>query len=637
MKQALILAGGKGSRLRERIGDLPKPLVDICGTALLERQVLLAKRYGFTDVLLLVNYGAERIVEFCASRSNWGLNLDCVDDGEPRGTAGATLAVLDRLDDEFLVMYGDTMLNVDLGRFQNFHTRHRDAAATLLVHPNDHPQDSDLVELDETGRIVAFYPSPHDPGQYYHNLVSAALYWMRKTRLEPYRKREGLLDFGKDLFPEMLALGEVLIGYNSPEYIKDCGTPKRLDMVCADYLSGRIARSNLDHPQQAVFLDRDGTLVHEVGHLSRIEDLELLDGTTEAIRKLNEAEFRTVVVTNQPVVARGEVSFAELDVMHAKLETLLGQDGAFLDRIYFCPHHPHRGFPGEMVEFKVDCTCRKPKPGMVERACRELNINLAQSWLVGDSLVDIETARKAGVRSILVETGHAGLDYRAQALPDYTLPNLPAAVDFIVEGHTRILQICRALEVAIPSRGFVLIGGLSRCGKSNLASALAEAVRERGGGAVVLNLDRWLRSGNDRGEKVTGRYDLAAFETLLGRLAARSGEVTMSLPYYHKLERRRIEEAETITILQRDVVIVEGTVALMLSNPAPALRLYVEIDESERHRRVLREYVLRGLKEDEAETVYSARKTDETPLVRASAEGATRIREMGRHDWYVGR
>jgi len=637
LKQVLILAGGKGSRLRERIGDLPKPLVDVCGTPLLERQVLLAKRYGFTDVVLLVNYGAERIVEFCGNRSNWGLNLDCIDDGEPRGTAGATLAALDRLDDEFLVMYGDTMFNVDLDRFQNFHSKRPDAAATLLVHPNDHPQDSDLVELDETGRIVAFYPSPRDPSRYYHNVVNAALYWMRKRSLEPFRKREGMLDFGKDLFPEMLDLGELLIGYNSPEYIKDCGTPKRLDTVCADYLSGRIARSNLDYPQKAVFLDRDGTLVHEVGHLSRVEDLELLDGTAEAIRKLNEAEFRTVVVTNQPVVARGEVSFAALDVMHAKLETLLGQQRAFLDRIYFCPHHPHRGFPGEVTELKMDCTCRKPKPGMVERACQELNINLPQSWFVGDTLVDIETARRAGVRSILVETGHAGLDYHAQALPDYTLPNLPAAVDFIVEGHTRILQICRALAVAVPPGGFVLIGGLSRSGKSNLASALAETVRERGDGAVVLNLDRWLRSSDDRGEKVTGRYDLAAFETLLGRLVARAGDVTISLPYYHKLERRRVNETETITILQRDVVIVEGTVALMLSNPAPALRLYMEIDESERRQRVLREYVLRGLEQVEAESVYSARRTDETPLVRASAEGATMIRELGKHDWYVAR
>ena len=143
MKQAVILAGGKGTRLRERLGVLPKPLVDICGKPLLERQIGLVKRYGYTHVLLLVSYASRYVIDFCAgSRDRWGLTIDCIEDGQPLGTAGAVLAQSARLEDDFLVIYGDTMMEIDLSRFHAFHSSRTDVAATLLLHPNDHPYDS---------------------------------------------------------------------------------------------------------------------------------------------------------------------------------------------------------------------------------------------------------------------------------------------------------------------------------------------------------------------------------------------------------------------------------------------------------------------------------------------------------------
>ena len=242
MKQAVILAGGKGTRLSTRLAGLPKPLIDVCGKPLLERQIDLLKRYGYTHVFLLVNYGAQYIIDFCATFNNWGIRIDCVDDGEPLGTAGATLAILPRLEENFLVVYGDTMLDVDLARFENFHNSRPDADVTLFLHPNDHPQDSDLVDIDDQGQVCAFYPYPHYANSYYPNLVNAALYYVRRGALDPWRNTPGSLDFGKDIFPAMLKQGAVLLGYNSPEYIKDCGTPTRLDKVCTDLISGRIAR-----------------------------------------------------------------------------------------------------------------------------------------------------------------------------------------------------------------------------------------------------------------------------------------------------------------------------------------------------------------------------------------------------------
>jgi D,D-heptose 1,7-bisphosphate phosphatase len=149
--------------------------------------------------------------------------------------------------------------------------------------------------------------------------------------------------------------------------------------------NGTIARSSLAVKQRAVFLDRDGTLIVDKDSLRSAEGLELLPGVAQAIHDLNHHGWRTVVVTNQPVIAKGFCDEAELQCMHNKLETLLGIEHAFLDRIYFCPHHPEKGFPGERPELKIDCDCRKPKTGMIQRAVADLNIDLSESWLIGDT------------------------------------------------------------------------------------------------------------------------------------------------------------------------------------------------------------------------------------------------------------
>ncbi len=627
MKQAVILAGGKGTRLRERLGGLPKPLIDVCGVPLLARQVELAKRHGFTDVLILVNHAAERIVDYVASNGAWGLNVECIDDGEPRGTAGATLACFDRLAEEFLVVYGDTMLEVDLSRFHAWHAQRPENVAALFLHPNDHPHDSDLVEIDDADRVTAFHPYPHDGARYFPNLVNAALYWVRRQALEPWRRETAVLDFGKDLFPAMLRRGMVLGGYRSPEYIKDIGTPTRLDRVCDDFRSGKIERASLGRAQPVVFLDRDGTINREANHLRHPDQLELLPGAAEAIRRLNRSDYRCCVVTNQPVIARGECTEEGLRQIHNKLETLLGQGGAFVDRIYHCPHHPDGGYPGERPELKIECDCRKPNTGLIDKAARDLNVARDRSWLIGDGSVDIEAARRAGLRSILVESGQAGLDYRTWATPDFVVPGLPEAVTLILDQYPRLLSGCAAWAAEIGAGALVLIGGQARSGKSSFGSVLRDAIRSRGSGAVLLSADRWLKSGSDRGPGVFGRYDMPALQELVHRLGG-ARPAQLALPGYHKLKRERIEAVETLTLAPGDVVLVEGVVALALEAPPgmPDLhRFHVDLDEGERQVRILREYRLRGHSEDEARRVYEARRDDEFDAIEGLAARARRL------------
>ena len=240
------------------------------------------------------------------------------------------------------------------------------------------------------------------------------------------------MDFGNDLFPAMLRAGARLLAYNSPEYIKDIGTPERYDRICAEFASGVVQRSALDTAQPAVFLDRDGTLVKEVDCLTSADQLELLPGAAAAIREFNHRGIRTVLVTNQPVIAKGFCTEAELQTIHRKLETLLGQEHAFLDRIYYCPHHPEKGFAGEIPELKIDCNCRKPRTGMLDQAINDLNLDLSAAWLIGDTTTDIQTARNAGVKSVLVRTGYAGKDGKFAVKPDFVADDLLDATPIIL-------------------------------------------------------------------------------------------------------------------------------------------------------------------------------------------------------------
>lgn len=430
MSQAVILAGGKGTRLRERLGDLPKPMIPFGGRPLLEHLLELCARHGLEDVVLLVGCGAGAIREHVGDGARWGVRVRYQAEDRPLGTAGAVMAMLPVLAERFVVLYGDTMVNVDLRRLWEAHAS-MGAAGTLLVHPNDHPLDSDLVELDDANRVIAFRNRPHLPDRWYPNLVNAGLYVLEQGALVEWRSRCAGGDFGRDLLPAMLGEGAWLQGYRSGEYIKDVGTPARYDRICAEWDSGVVARGSRSTPQPAVFLDRDGVLNEETGGVCTPEQLTLIPGSAEAVSELNHLGLRAVLVTNQPVVAKGFCTPAALREIHHKLETLLGRERAFLDRIFVCPHHPERGFAGEVPSLKIDCACRKPKPGLLLEAARELNLDLACSWLVGDSTADLAAAKAAGVRSILVQTGHAGKDGKYSVTPDIVCANLQAAVGII--------------------------------------------------------------------------------------------------------------------------------------------------------------------------------------------------------------
>ena len=369
------------------------------------------------------------IQEYFADGTKFGVNIQYIIEEKPLGTAGALYYLKEKIQGDFVFVFGDLLLDIDWNRFVGFHKKNN-GLITLYGHPNSHPYDSDVIVSDENNRVIKIEPKNIKRDFYYHNFVNAGIYCMSSIILDAVKNPEKT-DLEKKIITEEINKGRVY-AYRSTEYIKDIGTPKRLNSAYQDIKNGLLKNKNLKNKQKAIFLDRDGTINVLNGFLSNIDDFEFLPGIAEAIKKINNSEYLVIVATNQPVVARGECTLEKLEQIHMKMELELGKQGAYLDDLFYCPHHPDKGYKGENIEFKIDCNCRKPKTGMLKQAANKYNIDLKQSWFIGDTTMDIKTGINAGTKTILVNTGEAGLDKKDNVVPDYNFENLLQAVDFIL-------------------------------------------------------------------------------------------------------------------------------------------------------------------------------------------------------------
>lgn len=426
--RAVIMAGGKGTRLMTVNDVMPKPMFPVCGKPILEYQIESLVRSGINDITLIVGHLKDAVMQYFGDGKKFDVNIDYIEENEPLGTAGALYYLKNEAED-FVLIFGDLILDIDFNRFMRFHKEHN-ALITLYGHPNSHPYDSDVIQIDENNKVTGILSKKTPRRFYYHNFVNAGVYCVSPRALDGIESPEKM-DLEKTLIASMLTQSRVY-AYKSTEYVKDMGTPDRLAAVSADVENGVVSGRSLKNKQKAIFLDRDGTINEYVGFLRNIEDFKLLSKVSEAITKINTSSYLTIVATNQPVIARGEVTFEELDQIHMKMETELGKNGAYLDDIFFCPHHPHRGYEGEIGELKIECECRKPKIGMLKQAAEKFNIDLGQSWYIGDTTIDIQTGKNAGMKTVLVQTGEAGNDGKYDVIPDYIASDLLSAVNYIL-------------------------------------------------------------------------------------------------------------------------------------------------------------------------------------------------------------
>lgn len=423
--KAVIMAGGKGTRIASVRSDVPKPMINICGKPILEHQIENLKNCGLTDIILVIGYLGDKIKDYFEDGSKFGVNIEYFVEDHPLGTAGA-LFKMPQLTEDFLLLCGDVIIDVDFNRFIAFHKEHK-AWASLIAHPNGHPYDSSLLvtEIDgpkttggmpeDTHRVIRWM-AKEDERTYYKNRVNAGIELISPKLLAETAKNfvprhpetPDKIDLDRDVLKPNIPSGKIF-AYDTPEYIKDMGTPDRYYEVEKDIEEGKVHARNLKNKQKAIFLDRDGTINKMVGFVTKPEEFELIEGVAEAIKAVNNSGYLAIVVTNQPVIARGDCSFEELQTIHDKMETELGKTGAFVDGIYVCPHHTDKGFEGERSEYKCECNCRKPKPGLLLQAAKDFNIDLASSYMIGDSSRDVEAGKNAGVKeSVKVEENKVG-------------------------------------------------------------------------------------------------------------------------------------------------------------------------------------------------------------------------------------
>lgn len=444
--KTVIMAGGKGTRISELYPHIPKPLIPITDSTGVSKPVLQWEieslvEQGFNNIIMTVSHMADKIQSFFGTGEQLGCKIQYFVEETPLGNAGALFKLRKVLGDEsFLLLNADAVFDVNFNRMVAFH-KERGGLVTLFTHPNSHPYDSGLILAARDGAVEGWLAKEDPRPLWYKNRVNAGLHVIDPKILDMSgidAERVGEVDenTGKvikvDLDRQLLKPlcgSHTMYAYDSPEYVKDMGTPERFYSVSRDFAAGVVESKNLGHKQKAIFLDRDGTINKYVGFLRSIDDFELCEGAAEAIRLINESGYLAIVVTNQPVIARGEVTTSQLQDIHNKMETLLGEQGAYLDELYYCPHHPDKGFDGEVAELKIDCSCRKPKPGMLLSAVNDFNIDLSVSWMIGDGKNDVRAGQAAGCRTVLISADSENA-YNA----DYIVADLKEAVEKILQG-----------------------------------------------------------------------------------------------------------------------------------------------------------------------------------------------------------
>jgi mannose-1-phosphate guanylyltransferase/phosphomannomutase len=635
---AAIVAGGWGTRASAMTGGrIPKALLPVAGIPIIVRQMHLLRREGVTHLTVLAGHLGNQLQEVLAPEAtSLGLQLQINVEEAPLGTAGCLASLVPSTDD-LLIINGDMLFDIDIAPLYEFH-RTQHAVLTVLVHPNDHPRTSDLI-VEENGLVKAILPVGKPRENDYRNLVPAGIYLVSPaffTCLEPGRKA----DMIRDVLPALVATGARVAAYNTPEYLRDIGSPARHELAERDLLAGRVDAMNRRNLRPAIFFDCDGVLNEEPGQSGILvaDDIKLSPGAGDAVRRTRDAGHLAVAVTNRPQVAKGFLSLEGLSHVLGRLEACLAERGGVLDRIYFCPHHPEAGFPGEVPALKIPCECRKPGTLLLRQAFTDLPISRRRSVLIGDSLRDIAAARGVGIWAYGVRTGHGCRDRKsfdqetlAPPVPDLMFDGVSEAVDFQIEYSKFVAPVVASIRELINSKErpvFVGLCGHSRAGKSSAAHAIVRVLAEQSVTCLHVRLDNWIVSAIDR--RLSSSTEARnRVEAMPGVLRALQSGKCVRAPGYDAATRSAQGEV-VYDPTGQSVIVLDGIfaghqsirkmldyVAFITAPPESRLARFVEF------------YRWKELDENAIETLWLERTKDEWPAVDAQRNGADLILTSG--------
>lgn len=402
IRQAVILAGGRGTRLGNLTQTTPKPAISVGGVPFLHHLIWNLARHGVRDIILSTGYLHDRLREVLGDEA-FGAHLSYVREDVPLGTGGGLRNCLDALDERFLVLNGDSIFDINYLDLTLEQTR----AALALRRV---PDTARYGRVDHTaGRVTAF----REKGKAGAGAINGGIYFL--TREVVASLPEGASSLEQDLFPVLAEHGELACREYSGFFI-DIGVPEDL------------ARAQTAIPawrrKPALFLDRDGVLNVNHGYVHKPVDLTWCPGAREAVKAANDAGWLVVVITNQAGIGRGYYDEATFTAFMSYMQAELARTGAHLDAVYHCPHHPEGG----KGEYLRHCDCRKPEPGMLLKAACDWDIPMERSVLVGDSPSDLEAGRRAGVGTMLE------FDPKADNLAPIVAPYLPNPAHNPLEG-----------------------------------------------------------------------------------------------------------------------------------------------------------------------------------------------------------
>ncbi len=393
-----ILVGGKGTRVKSITNGKSKA------------EIKLNKKSNIIDYQLTELIKLKKNIYIISNKKFLSLKkhvkkrykndkINFIDENSQLGTASAikNLETL-KYNQDFLIVFGDLLFNFDFKKLIDFH-KLKKSKCTLVVHPNSHPEDSDCVELNDNSQVVKFYKKPHNKKKIINNLCLSGILIVNKKFLKLIKPNVSQ-DISKNFLDKILKKNNKVFGYKTREYIKDVGTLERVDQAKKDLNSIKYKKGNINSKIPAIFLDRDGVINLEKNNGKYQNPRKFIKGSLDSFKKINNAGFLAILITNQPAVAKGFITLKKLKKDLKFLNYKIAKHNGYLDDIFYCVHHPHKGFKNELKRLKKNCKNRKPNNGMFLLANKVNNIDLKKSIMIGDRYTDYLAAKKTKIKFI---------------------------------------------------------------------------------------------------------------------------------------------------------------------------------------------------------------------------------------------
>lgn len=382
--QAVILAGGVGERLRPYTETNPKPMYPVNGKPFIEYLVRQIKNWGIEDIVILLGYLPEKIMNYLGDGSNYSVNIRYIVTPVEYETQFRLRAAEDILEAEFLMMYCDNICPVNFEKLV-YEYRKNNALIQLSVYANEDGYTRNNLKIIDNHRVVV----------YDKKRISAGLHGVDIGYAIVSREVINLMsldnqNFETIVYPKLVESGKLFATVTKHRYYS-IGSFERITLT-EKFLSG----------QKYIFLDRDGTINKRPPkgqYICKAEEFEWLYGAKEAIKKLNDAGYFIIIISNQAGIARGMMTVQDFEEVQNKMKTELAETGAHVDAIYYCPHG-----------WNDECECRKPKPGMIYQAQKDYSIDLSKCVMIGDDIRDIIMAHNADMKGILIRGGYSLMD-----------------------------------------------------------------------------------------------------------------------------------------------------------------------------------------------------------------------------------